>query len=62
MIVRINVFVQLWKFFPEELKTKKKQEHIHKCNWRSFCEEKNDLKIINITVAESTENATMQDL
>ena len=63
MIVRINIFVQLWNFFPEELKTKKtKQEYIHKCNWRSFREVKNDLKIINITVTRSTENATMQDL
>ena len=38
----------------EELKTTK-QDYIHKCNGRSFREEK-IYKIINITIAESAEN------
>ena len=47
------------------IKNKKKKEYIHKYTRRTFCEEKNDLKFIIITVAESAENvyhATRQDL
>ena len=59
------MFVQLWNLFSLELKTNKKKEYIHKYTRRTFCEEKNDVKFIIITVVESAENvyhATRQDL
>ena len=50
---RVCTTVELvsWK-----IKNNKTEDYIHKCNGRPFHEGKKRYKIINITIAESTEN------